>query len=256
MTGPLYAREMYAAARDDLLRRAARTIEADPRFAAAWLIGSFARDEQDTFSDIDLVIAVYDQNSAELCERGPMVSADSTPARLALFRKIGDPANIHENHHNAPPAGSFSAVMYREPPVIVDWTLIPLSSAERAAESRLLFDKVGVPVREPTPDALLQAEERVEKIAERAAFFWMMAAVTAKYILRGRARTVQGLLYQVAKVVEDLERLHEIRGETTPEMLYVTQGEQSERLLALCDRVQFLGVPGSARAQVEEILSL
>ena len=256
MTGPLYAREAYAAARDDLLRRAARTLEADPRFAAAWLTGSFGRGEEDTFSDIDLVIAVYDQNSAELCGREPLVSAGSSPARLALFRKIGEPANIHENHHNAPPTGSFSAVLYREPSVIVDWTLIPLSSAERTVQSRLLFDKVGVPEQALKPDALLQAEERMEKIAERAAFFWMMAAVTAKYILRGRSRTVQGLLHQVAQVVGDLERLHEIRGESIPDLLYVTQGEQAERLLALCDRVQFLGVPGSARAQVEEILRL
>jgi hypothetical protein len=256
MTGPLYARELYAAARDDLLRRAARVLEADPRFAAAWLYGSFGRGEQDTFSDIDLVIAVYDQNSAELCERDPLVSAGSNPARLALFRKIGDPVNIHENHHNAPQGGSFSAVLYREPAVIVDWTLVPLSSAERIPESRPLFDKVGVPLKAPEPLPSPSTEMRAEKIAERAAFFWMMAAVTAKYIARGNARPVQGLLDQVAHVVEDLERLHEIRGEPISERLYVTQGEQTERLLALCDRVQFLGVPGDARDQVEEILHL
>lgn len=256
MTGPLYAREVYTAARDDLLRRAARTLEADPRFAAAWLIGSFGRGEQDTFSDIDLVVAVYDQNSADLCDRDPLVSAGSSPARLALFRKVGEPANIHENHHNAPPTGSFSAVLYREPAVIIDWTLVPLSSARRAAESRLLFDKAGVPVLEPETVEPLNAEERAGKIFERTAFFWMMAAVTAKYIVRGRARPVQALLDQVAGVVEDLERLHEIRGEAISERLYVTQKEQAERLLALCDRVQFLGVPGEPRAQIEEILSL
>lgn len=256
MTGPLYAREAYAAARDDLLRRAARALESDPRFAAAWLYGSFGRGEEDTFSDIDLVIAVYDQNSAELCDRDPLVSAGTSPARLALFRKIGEPANIHENHHNAPPTGSFSAVLYREPAVLVDWVLVPLSSAERIPESRLLFDKVGVPLHQPDHSPPPSTEQRAGMITERAAFFWMMAAVTAKYILRERARTVQELLAQVTRVVEDLERLHEIRGEQVSERLYITQAEQSERLMALCDRVQFLGVQGNARAQVEEILRL
>ncbi len=256
MTGPLYAREVYAAARDDMLRRAARSLEADPRFAAAWLVGSIGRGDHDSFSDIDLVIAVYDQNSAELCDRHPLTSVGSSPARLALFRKVGEPANIHENHHNAPPTGSFSAVLYREPAVIIDWTLVPLSSAQRAAESRLLFDKAGVPVQEPEPVEPLNADERAEKISERTAFFWMMAAVTAKYIVRGQGRPVQALLDQVTGVVEDLERLHEIRGDAIPDRLYVTQQEQSERLLELCERVQFLGAPGDARAQVVEILSL
>jgi hypothetical protein len=84
----------------------------------------------------------------------------------------------------------------------------------------------------------------------------MMAAVTAKYIARGEARAVQGLLDQVAGIVEDLERLHELRGETAPDRVYPVREDQAARLLALCGRVQFLGVPGDARAQVEAILAL
>lgn len=246
--------ETYSAAREALLDRIARGLEADSRFVAAWLIGSYGRGEQDAVSDLDLVVVVDDAHCQELCERGSMVHAGSVPARLAVFERYGEPVNIHENHFNAQEGATFSSVFYRDPPVLVDWGFVPAGLARRAAQSRLLFSLVEFPIADPDP--ILTLEARAHKIDERAAFFWMMAAVTAKYIVRGRDVDVQSFLLQLAWTVEEIEDWLENAGEPVSQTLYPTHVEQVERLRELCERVEALGVPAEPRAQVEAILSV
>lgn len=254
MSETAFTPEAYAAAREVLLDRITRGLEADPRFIAAWLIGSYGRGEQDAVSDLDLVVIVDDAYSRELCEPGSMVHAGSVPARLAVFEQFGEPVNIHENHHNAPPGASFSAVLYRQPPVLVDWGFVPASQARRPAQTRLLFSRVDYPPPDPAPRLTL--EERAHKVDERVALFWMMAAVTAKYIVRGRDVRVQGFLLQLSEIVEEIEDWLENAGEPVSQALYPDRAAQVRRLRELCERVEGLGVPAEPRAQVEAILSI
>ena len=76
---------------------------ADRRFAAAWLEGSFGRNEADRVSDLDLHVAVAGAGSQTLCfHPQPRNAGAAAPQRLALISSFGRPAVIHENHYNAP----------------------------------------------------------------------------------------------------------------------------------------------------------
>src|SRR5689334_4296187 len=135
----------YQANRDNLLARIVGTLGADKTFVAAWLTGSFSRNEADAVSDLDLNIVVDDEHSERLCARPRLVSAGTTDDRLKIISGFGQPAVIHENHNNAPDGGSFTFVLYSGSALMVDWIFIPQAKALRPAQSMLLFDKVGIP---------------------------------------------------------------------------------------------------------------
>lgn len=248
--------DAYAAARDDLLERIAAGLADDPRFVAVWLGGSLGRGNQDAVSDIDLFAVVIEAAAVVLCQRPAEISAGSVPARLEVFTRFGEPVNIHENHSNAPSGGTFSSVLYLQPPVIVDWVLIPWNQARRPPGTRLLFERIPVPQVLPAAETSLSIEERALKISERAAFFWMMAMVTAKYIVRGRTRMVQDLLARVENIAGEIERLVDRDYEPAGEALYLSKAGQAERLLLLCERVEGAGAPAEPRTQVEAVLKL
>jgi predicted nucleotidyltransferase len=48
--------------RDALLDKLTAALEADPRIAALWLTGSFGRDENDEWSDLDLHVPISDEH--------------------------------------------------------------------------------------------------------------------------------------------------------------------------------------------------
>ena len=176
------ALEGYREQREALLARIAVDLAADERFVAGWLTGSYARREVDALSDIDITIAVLDSYSEVLCQRLEQVSAQTSPERYSLFSQFGELALIHENNNNAPEAGTFTFVLYAESALMIDWTLIPQSKAKRPAQSILLFEKVNIPTTLPLePEALEQSKKAV---AEAWAFFWMMTAITIKYMTR------------------------------------------------------------------------
>ena len=167
--------------RDELLAHIVAALNADDRVVAAWLTGSLGRGEDDAFSDIDLGVVVRDTDAAELCARPWQVAGHTTDARLALFAKVGTPAIIHESQHNAPSGGSFTVVIY-DNALTVDWILIPHSLAQRPAQSRLLLAKAEIPIQ---PIASIESiEQRITSASEKVSFFWMMATVTVKYMLR------------------------------------------------------------------------
>jgi hypothetical protein len=246
----------YAAARDELLARIGAGLQADSRFAAAWLAGSMGRGEADQVSDIDLFVVVEDLFAGDLCYRPQVKNAGSLPERLALFTAFGEPANLHENHANAPEGGSFSAVLYARPPVMVDWTLVPLSLARRPTDTSLLFERTPIPLDFIAVEELLPPEELAARLAERAAFFWMMAAVVAKYLARGAADAAHQVLPLLSGAAADLEQLldREPRPDEAGNLRTVV--EQKTHLLALCERVESLGLPAVPRAQVEAIMNL
>jgi hypothetical protein len=197
----------YAAGRDALLARIVAHLLVDRRMVAAWLEGSFGRNEADRVSDLDLHLAVADPSSQSLCLHPQPRNAGgaAAPERLALISAFGRPAVIHENHHNAPAGGSFSFVLYSTSAVMVDWVLTPLSMAARLPESLLLFEKAAVPV---LADELPLAEELPPTdVSERIAFFWMMAAVACKYIIRRENETVAWFIQVLQETLAEVNRL-------------------------------------------------
>jgi hypothetical protein len=176
---------------------------------------------------------------------------------LALISTFGRPAVIHENHHNAPEGGSFSFVLYSTTAVMVDWVLTPLSVAVRPPESLLLFEKTAVPVL--SYELPLAGEQPLNDVSERIAFFWMMAAVSCKYILRREDETVdwffkvlQETLGEVGRLVRPVPRLPE---QPQP-------GSPAPTLLALCRQMNNLAQAASGKgfevtpAPLEEINTL
>ncbi|MGE5073980.1 MAG: hypothetical protein ACM3MF_11180 [Anaerolineae bacterium] len=197
--------ETYIENRDVFLRALRERLAADERFVAAWLTGSFASEQQDALSDIDITVVVADDKSRALCVRSEMLSAQTTKERYDLFCSFGTPALIHENNYNAPEGGTFTFVAYDKSAIMVDWVLRPLTGAQRPASARLLFDKVNVPIQSP---AQREGEDRRgDAASERMAFFWMMAAITVKYIYRGDNVFVNSWLEELTKLVSDVRRL-------------------------------------------------
>lgn len=255
----------YKAGRDTLLRRLDHDLRADERFAAAWLTGSVGRGEEDAVSDLDLSVVVRPTTS-NLLERTASIDGPA-PARMSLFQQFGRPAIIHENPHNAPSGGTFSVVVYQDGPYFVDWMLIPQSTAVRPEESRLLFDHVGISLAPPTPVG--SEIERAAGLAERVAFFWMMAATTVKYLFRGDDAYFIIMMDQLQRIATDIERL--VRGEP-PRFtrgsaidLPISLRERQDAVRVLCDRVDALtprletmGIEGfpSARSVIGALLAL
>ncbi len=197
--------DAYRNSREDLLARIVERLSGDERFVAAWLGGSYGRNEADAVSDLDLNLVVAEADSESLCRRAEQVSSQTTEERLKLFRQFGTPAVIHENNDNAPDGGTFTFTLYAKTHLMVDWILIPQSKASRPAEVYILFEKSSIPVA--LPAEIEKVELRVNKAAERVAFFWMMMAVTAKYLVRRDKVFVVRWLEELSRIMEEVEGL-------------------------------------------------
>lgn len=193
----------YAAGRDALLRSLVAGLSTDKRFAAAWLTGSFGRSEQDDVSDLDLSVLTTPVGSELLVDTA--LRGGTSGARRLLFEQFGVPLVIHENPYNAPPGGSFSAVVYREGPYTVDWALLAPAQPQRPHDSLLLFDHGRVAVLPPS-DAT-HAPALSARLDERWSYFWMMALVAAKYWLRRDEVLVVVMLDQLERVAEEIRVL-------------------------------------------------
>jgi hypothetical protein len=230
----------YRQYREVLLTSIITELSADERCVAAWLTGSYARGDADEVSDLDLAVVIVEPYAEILCARQEKVSHKTTPERLALFSRFGEPAMLHENNHNAPKGGTFTFVMYAETGVTVDWILIPQGAALRPYSSRLLFEKTTVVVAPPPePEELEQSRKYV---AEQWAFFWMMAAITIKYLIRKDHVFVTTWLEELhrieAEVGRRIKRLplryrHGSRSQFQP-----TSEKQIESIRQLCERMQ------------------
>jgi len=234
--------ETYRKKRDDLLTRIVQALSKDERFVAAWLGGSFGRHEEDAISDLDLSVVVAASYCETLCSHPEQFSAKTTKERLDLFSQFGQPLVIHENNHNAPEGGTFTFILYNPSALMVDWILIPLAIARRPDQSLLLFDKGNIPVN-PTAEPE-QIEQRITKVEERIAFFWMMAAVTAKYIVRNDAVFVTCWLEELHKIINEVKRL--ITGEAwqyqrgSLSVQETSREDQISALYRLCEQMSGL----------------
>jgi predicted nucleotidyltransferase len=235
--------EAYGQSREVLQTSIITELSADERCVAAWLTGSYGRKNQDQVSDMDITVVIAEPYSEALCARQEQVSHETTPERLALFGKFGETALIHENNNNAPEHGTFTFVLYAGSALMIDWILIPQAHAERISQSLLLFDKANIPV---APSVSEDTQKNKKAVAETHAFFWMMAAVTIKYILRGDLVFVQNWLEVLHQLVRDIERRLKglslletyVRGSVS--QLQPTREQQIESLRELIGRMHAL----------------
>jgi predicted nucleotidyltransferase len=73
----------YARQRDDLLARIVGVLDSDQRVRAAWLSGSFGRGEADAWSDLDLHVALDDDELVGF-----------RAARRDLYAQVGRPVLV------------------------------------------------------------------------------------------------------------------------------------------------------------------
>ena len=125
---------------------------------------------------------------------------------------------------------------------MVDWTLLPPKNAERPFQSLLLFDKANIPVS-PPPEAR-ELERSGKYVAEQWAFFWMMTAVTIKYIIRNDSVFVAYWLELLHGLVKEIQR--QLHGEPSEYIrdsrtqLQPTREKQIESIRSLCRTMQVL----------------
>jgi len=258
--------EDYRQSREVLLANLVTELSSDERFVAAWLTGSYGREDADEVSDLDLNLVVARPYSGSLCTRAEQVSHRSTAERFALFSKFGTPALIHENNNNAPEGGTFTFVLYGESAIMVDWTLVPLVNAKRSYESQLLFDKANIPIA--ALSEVEELEQSKKSVAEMWAFFWMMTAITIKYIIRGDSVFVTHWLEELHAMSHEIERrINRLPRQYTRGSLsqfQPTRERQLESIRQLCNKMraltqqvtQFIGfAPASPLAETETLLS-
>lgn len=184
------------AEREALLWRATDLLAADRRVVAAWLGGSLGRGEADDLSDLDLWVAVADEDC-------PTVVA----GRREYASRFGRPLLVLEAPQNAPAGGGYLLTLYggKAGPLQVDWYWQPRSTARMPRQARVLFDRAGLAQEEPP--APLTQHERAARVSERVAFFWAMAAITAKKIARGQPWAALALLSTVARTLDGVRAL-------------------------------------------------
>lgn len=105
----------------------------------AHLLGSYARNAADDFSDVDIWFTFKDDVFENVLAR-----------RFDLYTAGGDILHICEPHQNAPINGKFSTVLYKTKTglFIVDYYLCPESSSFITSESKNLFGDIQLPVGE------------------------------------------------------------------------------------------------------------
>jgi hypothetical protein len=232
----------YREDRDRLLSMIVESLTADERFVAAWLTGSFSRNDTDAVSDLDLTVVVSDLQSENLCRKVEQVGPQTTAERLRLFSQFGTPAILHENNYNAPEGGTFTFILYEGSHLMLDWILVPQSKALCPPEAYLLFERSSIPVA-PAPQ-IESFEQRVRSASEKVAFFWMMMAITSKYLIRKDMVFVTQWLERLSELVQEVERLlagkawKYTRGSRT--VLEPTVKGQEETIIKLGERMESL----------------
>ena len=227
--------------RNALLARMVSGLRSDDRFPAAWLAGSFGRQEEDEYSDLDVIVAVSEDAVEALCSSDRPTGAGSPGPRMDLISSFGTPAIVHEQHANAPPGGAFTAVIY-ESGTAVDWTFVPLLGLTRPSSTHFLFDQIDVPMEDASGQ--LDPATLAKRLGERLSFFWLLSISAAKAWRRGddvRFHSVLELMYGARRDIEFL-----LRGERPVYTRYslapflASREEQKRSLKEVCVEVNGL----------------
>ncbi len=207
-----YTPEQYAHNRDTLFSRLMTFLHADERFVVAWLTGSFGRGTEDNLSDFDLRIVVADEYVNTLCRCGPDATTYAvnvtSEERLTLYKQFGEPLVLREaaTFPSDGKGGCFNHVVYRETATTIDWVFVPQATARIPSEEcRLLFDRVGLPMKPPIVAESL--EERIAQVSREIGTFWLMTNIAIKYMLRGNTFALYGFLNTTDLALQEAKRL-------------------------------------------------
>jgi predicted nucleotidyltransferase len=221
----------YGQQRDALLARIVEVLEADPRVVAAWLSGSFGRGVADAWSDLDLRVAVEDDEfTAFLGDRA------------ALYQAIGRPIQVQRDKPcNMMAASWFQRVMYPGP-IEVDWSTGPVSAVSRSPETQMLFARRSIPVVTP---AALDTTKICERAGNRLAFFWAMAPIAVKYAGRGESRRASSQIDLLTDAFIELWRLVMLPDGPDPSASFQNRATEPDRD-AILPRLEWEITPFSA----------
>jgi hypothetical protein len=181
----------HAAARDAWLAATSRQLHGDERVAAVWLVGSLAQAAGDAWSDVDLALAVSDEDLDGLVER-----------RRCEFARFGE-LLVAIDAPNAPAGGGYLGAAYAlgELPLWVDWYLWPRSTARRPSDARVLIERAALPPPATEPHGALLQQSRaaaphavVDRFADPVDFTVAMVPIAAKYIARRQPQEASELL--------------------------------------------------------------
>jgi hypothetical protein len=159
-----------------LLRSLTASFQADLRVRAAWLWGSFGRNEADDLSDLDPWLIVADEYVAEM------------GSSLRLYaEQTGSFLWGGEAPHNAPPGGGYFGALHegRHGLLHVDCYWQPRSAVTTVPEHAVLFDGLHepagpIPASYPSPSTIGIGGE----VESGLRFAWLMFSIAAKYLAR------------------------------------------------------------------------
>ena len=169
---------VHLAEREAWLAEMVVQLEADERVDAAWLFGSLGRDDADELSDVDLFVIVNDTDFDTFVAR-----------RYDFLAQVAQPVLILEAPQNWPPGGVYNMALYpgTSGPHQVDCYWVRRSAARLPTETRLLFDRIGLPRQDsPTRFDYAPVPERTpeEVLTQNVNSFWVMWLIACKYIAR------------------------------------------------------------------------
>lgn len=165
-----------------LLQQVIRLLLADERIVAAWLFGSRGRGNADVLSDLDLWVVVKDEVIEAVCSE-----------RQAYVARIGEPLLLLEAEQNAPQGGAYVMALYpgQEGVQQVDWYWQKQSDASLPRQAIVLFNHEDIPrdsrleqLDPPGTNKQLSQEAQIEQITALNKFFWVMANIAVKSMVR------------------------------------------------------------------------
>ena len=150
---------------------------------------------------------------------------------------------------------------------MIDWVLVPQSKAVRPIQSRLLFEKAFIPIAAlPEPD---DPEQSRKEVAQQWAFFWMMTAITIKYIFRNDGVFAAEWTEHLHEILHEIERRLDRQPwsyvRSSLSKLQPTREKQLKSIRELCNRMlelrprvsDFLGLePLTPTSEIERLFSL
>ena len=177
-------------------------LEQDPRVRAAWLSGSISRGDDDWLSDIDIHVIATDESIENIVEtRHSFVATAITPVLTMDMLK------------NAAPNGAYLLVHYPGEfgPQHVDWYWLPESGASRPGDGYMLFDRAALPgmdgeewaksVHQTENRPAINSTDPIDLVNHHFEFFWAMALIVSKYIVRGDHETVEYMLNMIVRTL-------------------------------------------------------
>ena len=174
--------------RSALLASLSASFQADPRIRAAWLWGSFGRNEADDLSDLDPWLIVTDEAAPQ---RGPSLEQ--------YAKNTGSLICGGEDPSNGPPGGGSYGSLHegRHGLLHVDCYWQPQSALTSLPEHGVLFDRLNEPAKPLLVSPLLAVHElgTAGPVEDSLGFAWLMFSIAAKHLARDPNSDMALLLY-------------------------------------------------------------